>query len=138
VPAGPIGKIEPPQLSPVLGALIQITANDIKELTTSDDAAAEVKSNVSAEAMDLAATRIDDKAFTYLDNMRQSWARAGEIWLSMAREVYVEEGREVETMDAATARRRASPSWPSPTPTSAATSRFATTSPRASTRSSPT
>jgi hypothetical protein len=25
--------------------------------------------------------------------------RAGEIWLSMAREVYVEEGREVETMD---------------------------------------
>lgn len=99
LPVGPVAKIDPPQLSPVLAALIQITGADIKELTSSDDAAAETKSNVSAEAMDIAATRIDDKAFTYLDNMRQSVARCGEIWLSMAREVYWEEGREVETMD---------------------------------------
>jgi hypothetical protein len=100
VPTGPVGKIEPPQLSPVMGALIQQTSADIAELTTSNDQAAEVKSNVSADAMDLAATRIDDKAFTYLDNNRQSMQRAGEIYLAMAREVYVEEEREVETMDA--------------------------------------
>lgn len=97
--AGPVGKVEAPQISPALGALIQITASDIAEMTNSDDQAAEVKSNVSAEAMDIAATRIDDKAFTYIDNMDQSWQRCGEVYLGMAREVYVEEDREVETMD---------------------------------------
>lgn len=99
LPAGPIGKIEPPTLNPVMAALIQITANDIAELTNSDDAASETKSNVSADAMDIAATRIDDKAAGYIDNMKQSVQRAGEIWLAMAREVYWEEGREVETID---------------------------------------
>jgi hypothetical protein len=47
LPAGPIGKIKPPQLQPVLAALIQITASDIAELTSADDGADEVKSNIS-------------------------------------------------------------------------------------------
>jgi hypothetical protein len=97
--SGPIGMVTPPQLSPVLAALIQITASDIAELTTNQDGADEAMSNVSAEAMDIAATRTDAKAFTYMDNMRQSMQRCGEIYLSMARDVYVEDGREVETMD---------------------------------------
>jgi hypothetical protein len=48
--------------------------------------------------MDLAATRVDAKSGIYMDNMKQSWQRCGEVWLSMARDIYVEEGREVETM----------------------------------------
>jgi hypothetical protein len=99
MPAGAIGKIEPPVLPPVTAAIIQITAGDIAELTNSQDDASEVKANVSAEAMDIAATRIDAKSFTYMDNFRQSMQRCGEVYLSMAREVYVEEGRAVETMD---------------------------------------
>jgi hypothetical protein len=98
MPAGPVSMVTPPQLPPVLSALIQITANDITELTSSDDGASEVRSNVSAEAMDIAATRTDAKFSIYMDNMRQSVQRGGEIWQSMARDVYFEEGREVETM----------------------------------------
>jgi hypothetical protein len=98
IPAGPIGKVEPPQLQPVLAALIQITANDIAELTSADDGADEAKANISAEAMDIAATRTDAKTAIYMDNFRQSMQRCGEIYASMARDVYVEEGREVETM----------------------------------------
>jgi hypothetical protein len=48
--------------------------------------------------MDIAATRTDGKAAIYIDNMRQSMQRCGEIYLSMARDVYVEEGREVDTL----------------------------------------
>jgi hypothetical protein len=48
--------------------------------------------------MDIAATRIDAKSAIYLDNMRQSVQREGEIFLSMAREVYYEPERVVETM----------------------------------------
>jgi hypothetical protein len=98
LPPQPVYTLNPPQLPPVLAALVQITANDIGELTTNQDNADETKSNVSAEAMDLAATRTDAKTFTYMDNMRQSMQRCGEVYLSIAKAVYVEEGREVPTM----------------------------------------
>lgn len=95
---GPIGMVQPPQLPPVHAALIQICANDINELTNAVDGADQAVSNLSAEAMDIAATRTDAKSAIYMDNMRQSVQRWGEIYLSMAREVYVEEGRSVETL----------------------------------------
>lgn len=95
---GPIAKVEAPQIPPAVAGLIQIAATDIKELTNADDGADEVKANVSAEAMDIAATRTDAKSAIYMDNFRQSMQRCGEIYLSMARDVYVEEGREVETL----------------------------------------
>lgn len=93
---GPIDKVQPPQLAPVTAALMQIAGNDLVEDMADAD---EVKANTSAEAMDLAATRVDAKSGIYLDNIRQSVQREGEIYFSMAREVYSEEGREVETMD---------------------------------------
>lgn len=98
VQTGPIGSVTPPQIAPAMAALIQITANDIAELTNSDDGADEAKSNISAEAMDIAATRTDAKSMVYMDNMRQSMQRCGEVYLGMARDVYFEEGREVDTM----------------------------------------
>lgn len=98
LPAGPIGKVEPPQLPPVAVGLLQILSESIAELTTADDGADEVKANVSAEAMDLAATRTDAKSAIYMDNLRQSWQRCGVIYKSMADDVYVEEGRSVPVM----------------------------------------
>lgn len=96
---GPIGKIAPAELPPVTAALMQITANDIEQLTGGGDNADEVKSNVSAEAMDIAATRLDEEFGSYMDNFRQSMQRCGEVYLGMARDIYFEEGREVEVMD---------------------------------------
>jgi hypothetical protein len=96
ISAGPIGKVEPPQLAPVTAALLQIASGDLMD--DEQDGADEVKSNTSAEAMDIAAARIDAKSGLYLDNMRQSVQREGEIYLSMCTEVYSEEGRVVETM----------------------------------------
>ncbi|MDH7638948.1 portal protein [Sphingomonas oryzagri] len=95
VSAGPLGKVEPPQVQPVTAALLQIASGD---LTDEDDNADQVKANTSAEAMDLAAARVDAKSGIYLDNMRQSIAREGEIYLGMARAVYFEPGRKVETL----------------------------------------
>jgi hypothetical protein len=93
---GPIGKIEPPQLQPVTATLLQIANADLTDET--DDGADKVIANTSAEAMDIAATRIDAKSGIPLDYMRQSVQREGEIYLSMAKEVYFEPGRKVETM----------------------------------------
>lgn len=94
--AGAIGKVEPPQVPPVKAALVQML---MSSLADDDDNADQVKANVSADAMDIAAQRVDDKSGLYLDNMNQSVQREGEIYLSMAREVYVEPDRKVETLD---------------------------------------
>lgn len=97
VQAGPIGYVKPPELPPVTSGLLQIANNDLTE--DDRDGASEVRANTSADAMDIAAARVDAKSGIFLDNMRQSVQCEGEIYLGMAAEVYVEPGREVETMD---------------------------------------
>src|SRR5690606_37220381 len=53
---GPVAKLLPPQLEPTTAALLQIANQDLLEDT--EDGADEVKANTSAEAMDIAATRV--------------------------------------------------------------------------------
>lgn len=96
VAMGPIGKIEPPTLNQVTALLLQLAAGDLAEET--QDGADKVVANTSAEAMDIAATRVDTKSEIYLDNMRQSVQREGEIYLGMVKECYFEIGRTLETM----------------------------------------
>jgi hypothetical protein len=96
ISAGPIGKIDPPQLPPVTAALLQLSRTDLVD--NQQDGADEVKANTSADAMDIAAARIDAKSGIYLDNMRQSVQCEGEIYLSQCADVYFEPLREVETM----------------------------------------
>lgn len=93
---GPVGMVAPPTLAPVTATLLQIANQDLQE--DQQDGAEQVKANTSAEAMDIAAARIDAKSGIYLDNMRQSVEREGEIYLSMAAEIYSEAGRKVRTM----------------------------------------
>jgi hypothetical protein len=99
VSTGPVAKLTPPEMPPVIATLIQLAGSDIAEITNGDDGSMEIKSNVSGEAMDIAASRVDAKSFVYMDNFKQTVQRFGEVYYSMACEVYVEEGREVETMD---------------------------------------
>lgn len=99
VATGPVAYIKPPDLPPVLASLIQLTGTDIAEITNGDDGSMEVKSNVSAQAMDIAASRVDAKSYIYMDNFKQTVTRIGEVYYGMAKEVYVEEGRVVDKMD---------------------------------------
>lgn len=96
VTAGPVAKLDPPQLAPVQAALLQIASSDLTE--DDQDGAEQVKANTSEEAMQLAAARVDAKSGIYLDNIRQSIQREGEIYLGMAEVVYCEPGRAVDTM----------------------------------------
>lgn len=96
ISAGPIGKVEPPQVPQTLAALLEIANRDVTE--DDMDGAEQVRANTSADAMDIAAARVDAKSAVLLDNNRQSVQREGELYLAMACEVYVEPGRVVETM----------------------------------------
>lgn len=94
--AGPIGKVEAPQVDANTAAVLQIARGDLVD--GQQDGADEVKANTSADALEVAATRVDARSGIYLDNMRQSVQCEGEIYLSMCSDVYFEPGREVETM----------------------------------------
>lgn len=93
---GPLGYVKPPDLPQVTAAILQIANNDLLE--DAEDGADTVKANTSAEAMDIAAARVDAKSGIYLDNFRQSVERGAEVYLSMAKEVYSDAGRVVDTM----------------------------------------
>lgn len=96
VSVGPIGMLPAAEVSSSDATLIQLAAADIAE--DQQDGADEVKANTSEAAMEFAATRVDARSGIYLDNMRQSVQREGEVYLSMCADVYWEPGREVETM----------------------------------------
>lgn len=96
VSAGPIGTVPPAQVDPATAAVLQLVRADLTD--DQQDGADEVKANTSADALEIAATRVDAKSGIYLDNMRQSVQCEGEIYLGMAADIYFEPGREVETM----------------------------------------
>jgi len=93
--AGSTGTMPAPKPSEGLIAMVTMLNGLFAEDDQDPD---EVKANTSADAMDIAAARVDAKSGVYLDNGRQSTQREGELYLAMACEVYVEPGRKVETM----------------------------------------
>jgi hypothetical protein len=56
-------------------------------------------SNISGKAVELIQTRLDMQSFIYMTNMAKAMRRCGEIWLSMAKDVYVEEKRKMKAID---------------------------------------
>ena len=77
-----------PQLSPAIATMLQLTSADIQEVTCGSQAMQQMPSNISQETVSNLMNRSDMASFIYLDNMAKSLKRAGEVWLSMAREVY--------------------------------------------------
>ena len=97
-PMGPVGYSEPPDIPQPLAALLQITDQDMAELMGMQDAAEEMVPNMSGKAIELIQTRSDQNNFIYMSNMAKAVKRCGEIWLSMAKDVYVEPGRKMKTL----------------------------------------
>ncbi|MEY4760675.1 MAG: hypothetical protein RLZZ200_531 [Pseudomonadota bacterium] len=90
---GPTAYTKSPEIPPSLGALLALTEEDMKDLLGNQQAAEEVVSNIATETADMFQNRVDMQTFIYLSNMAKAVKRCGEIWLSMARDVLVEEGR---------------------------------------------
>ncbi|WP_250602174.1 portal protein [Serratia marcescens] len=97
-PAAPGSFTPAPQLSPAIATMLQLTSADIQEVTGGSQAMQQMPSNVAQETVNNLMNRADMASFIYLDNMAKSLKRAGEVWLSMAREVYGSE-REVRVVN---------------------------------------
>lgn len=98
LPPGPIAYTKPPQVPPALGVLIQQTEAEIREILGSSQQGDEIVSNVSTETTSLVQQRLDMSTAGYLTNYAAARKWGAKVWLSMAADVYVEEGREVRVM----------------------------------------
>ncbi|WP_151687293.1 portal protein [Acinetobacter nosocomialis] len=95
---GPMSYTKPPQVPPSLAALLQLTDADIRELLGNQEQGEKINANVSAEAIDLVQNQLGMQSYIYIDNFAKAIKRCGSIWLSMAKELYVEEGRRMKTI----------------------------------------
>ena len=93
---GPVGYTKPPSVPPALAALMQSSELEIKEILGSQEAGEDIQNNMSGRAIELVQNRLDMQSFIYLSNMTKAVQRCGEIWLSMARDVFVESGRRMK------------------------------------------
>ena len=53
---------------------------------------------MSGKAVEMIQTRVDMQTFIYMSNFSKGMKRCGEIWLSMARDVYTEDKRRMKTI----------------------------------------
>ncbi len=99
MPMGPVGYTKPPQVPPVMAALMAASEQAIQDVLGNQQAGEQVDTQMSGRAVELVQNRLDMQSFIYLSNMAKAVRRGGEVWLSMARELYVEPGRKMKTMD---------------------------------------
>ena len=98
--SGPVAYTRSPQIPPAMAALLQITEQDMQEILGSSQQADKMVSNISGKAVEMIQTRLDMQTFIYMSNFAKGMKRCGEIWLSMAKDVYVEEGRRMKVISA--------------------------------------
>ena len=96
--AGPVAYTKSPQIPPAMAALLQITESDMAEILGNNQQSDKMVSNISGKAVELIQTRLDMQTFIYMSNMAKAVRRCGEIWLSMAKDIYVEEKRKMKTV----------------------------------------
>jgi hypothetical protein len=94
--SGPLGYTKPPIIPPALGALLQLTEQDMNDILGNPSGADKMVSNISGKAVEMIQQRVDMQAYIYMSNFAKSVRRAGEVWLSMARDVYVEPKRKMK------------------------------------------
>lgn len=97
-PMGPVGYTKPAQVPPAMAALLQVTEQDMQDTLGTPQAADKLVSNISGKTVEAIQTRLDAQNFVYTSNFAKAMKRCGEVWLGMAREIYVEEGRKMKSV----------------------------------------
>lgn len=96
ISTGPIGYTKPPDIPPAMAALLQLTETDMQDILGNQQGGDKIVSNISGEAVDMIQQRLDMQTFIYMSNFAKGMRRCGEVWLSMAKDVYVEAGRKMK------------------------------------------
>jgi len=96
--SGPVAYTRSAAIPPAMAALLQITEQDMQDILGNPQGADKMVSGVSGKAVEMIQTRVDMQTFIYMSNFAKGMKRCGEIWLSMAKDVYIEEKRKLKTV----------------------------------------
>jgi len=96
--AQPLAYTKAPNVPPAMAALIQIASQALDDLLGNQQAGEQLQPNQSGKAVELIQTRLDMQTYIYMSNMAKAMKRSGEIWLSMAKDVFVEDERPMKTI----------------------------------------
>lgn len=99
--SGPVGYTKPSAIPAAVGALMEITEVDLRDLLGNQQAGEQMPNGaagVSGRAVELMQNRLDMQTFIYMSNFAVAHRRSAEIWLGMAREIYAERGRRMKTV----------------------------------------
>lgn len=96
VATGPTAYLEPPDIPPAMAALLQLTEQDMQDLLGNQQQGDKLVSNIAEETVNAIQERLDMQTFIYVSNFAKAIKRSGEIWLSMAKELFVEKGRKMK------------------------------------------
>jgi hypothetical protein len=94
--AGPVAYTRSAQVPPALAGLLQVTEADMQDILGNSGQQDQIVSNISGKAVEMIQQRMDMQTFIYMSNMSKAIRRSGEIWLSMAKEIYSEENRKMK------------------------------------------
>jgi hypothetical protein len=90
-----------PEIPPAMAALLQITEQDMRDVLGNQQAGEQMQPNISGKAIELIQGKLDMQTFIYISNFGKSIKRSGEVWLSMAKDILVEEGRKMKGVTSA-------------------------------------
>lgn len=96
----PAAYTKAPNVPPAMAALAQIAGQALEDLLGNQQAGEQMQPNISGKAVELIQNRLDMQVFIYMSNLAKSHKRAGEVWLSMMKDIAVEEARQMKTIDA--------------------------------------
>lgn len=95
---GPVAYTRSAAVPPALAGLLQLTDQDMNDILGNPQGADKMVANISGKAVEAIQSRLDMQTFIYMSNQAKLVRRVGEIWLGMARDVYVEPGRKMKTV----------------------------------------
>jgi hypothetical protein len=95
---GPVAYTKPAMIAPSMAALLAITEADMQEILGSPQQGEKMVSHLSGKTVELIQQRLDMQTFVYMSNMSKAIKRCGEVWLSIARDIFVEQGRKMKSV----------------------------------------
>ncbi len=97
--SGPVAYTRAPNVPPAMAALLQVTEQDMQDILGNPQGADKLVSNISGKAVEMIQQRLDMQTFIYMSNFAKAMKRCGEVWLSMAKDIYIEEGRTMKIIN---------------------------------------
>jgi hypothetical protein len=97
-PGGPVAYTKPPAIPSSMAALLQITEVDMQEILGSPQQGDKMVSHLSGKTVEMIQQRLDMQAFVFMSNMAKAVKRCGEVWLSIAKDIFVEQGRKMKSI----------------------------------------